>query len=96
MIKNVQMTCDEKLLAEIDQEVAKTGTNRSKFLRDAAREILHRRRIAELARKEIEAYRRQPITQEERRENAEWDAEADIVWYTESDEDWAKWSSGAK
>lgn len=60
-MKTVQMTLDERLVAEVDRLVEKLGTSRSAFTRDALRSALEERRVRELERRHREGYERHPV-----------------------------------
>jgi metal-responsive CopG/Arc/MetJ family transcriptional regulator len=60
-MRTVQMTLDEKLVAEVDRAVRRLRTNRSAFARQALRAALRRLRELEKERKQIEGYRRKPV-----------------------------------
>lgn len=64
-MRTVQMTLDDDLVAELDQIVKETHTNRSAFTREALRSALayyHQRKMVE---KHREGYRRHPVTPNE-------------------------------
>ena len=58
-----QVVIDEDLLRETDREARRAKVNRSALVRDALREHLKRRRLAEVVRREQEAYRRHPAVE---------------------------------
>jgi metal-responsive CopG/Arc/MetJ family transcriptional regulator len=60
MLKTIQVTLPQDLLARIDQMVAEQQTNRSVFARQAFEEILFRLRIEQMERQHAEGYARQP------------------------------------
>ena len=75
MMKTIQMTIDEELLAEVDSAVRDLGTSRSAFLRKALQRALKQRQIAEMERQHVAGYERQPV------EPGEFDVwEAEQVW----------------
>ena len=74
-MKTVQMTIDEQLLEAVDRAVARLGTTRSSFARDALRDALVRLREAELEEKHRRGYDRHPVVADE---FGEWEAEQ--VW----------------
>ncbi len=74
-MKTVQMTLDEELVAEVDTAVARLGTTRSAFTRQALRSSLARIREKELERRHREGYSRHPV---ERNELGGWEDEQ--VW----------------
>ena len=57
----VQMTLEEALVAEVDEEVRRTGTTRSAFARAALREALARRRTVEAEERQRRGYDLHPI-----------------------------------
>lgn len=59
-MKAVQFTVDDKLLNDIDRHPETRRHGRSAFLRLAARELLRRRREAEIDAAYERAYRRHP------------------------------------
>ena len=61
MMKTIQMTIDEPLLAEVDQLIQTLNTSRSAFIREALELALQRHTIAEMERKHAEGYARHPI-----------------------------------
>lgn len=65
MMKTIQMTIDNELLAEVDTVVNELGTSRSAFLRQALQQALKMRRLAALERQHIAGYTRHPVTTEE-------------------------------
>lgn len=74
-MKTVQMTVDEGLLEQVDRAVARLGTNRSSFTRDALRDALIRLREAELEERHRRGYDRHPVVEDE---FGGWEAEQ--VW----------------
>lgn len=64
-MRTVQMTLDEKLVAEVDRAAASLGTSRSAFARRALRRELDALHIRELERRHREGYARRPIDPEE-------------------------------
>ncbi len=74
-MKTVQMTLDERLVAEVDKTVKRLGTTRSAFTRQALWLALEKARIQELEQRHRKGYRRKPV---KRREFRDW--EADQVW----------------
>jgi metal-responsive CopG/Arc/MetJ family transcriptional regulator len=75
MMKTVQMTLDENLVANVDRVVKRLGTTRSAFARQALRVALKEVRMAELEKKHREGYKRKPVKREEFND---WEAEQ--VW----------------
>jgi metal-responsive CopG/Arc/MetJ family transcriptional regulator len=61
MMKTIQMTIDEPLLAEVDQLIQTLKTTRSAFIREALELALQRHVIAEMERKHAEGYARHPV-----------------------------------
>ena len=64
-MKTVQMTLDEELVADVDTAVAKLGTTRSAFTRQALRASLAHLRERELEQRHKEGYLRHPVQQDE-------------------------------
>jgi metal-responsive CopG/Arc/MetJ family transcriptional regulator len=71
----VQLTLDEDLVEKVDELVAKLGTSRSAFARDALRHALARRRELAQERRHREGYRKKPVSKSE---FAGWQSEQ--VW----------------
>lgn len=71
-MKTIQMTIDEPLLEQLDQEASRENMARSALIRVALVAELRRRREADMDRRHEEAYRRNPQTREE---VEEWDTE---------------------
>lgn len=65
MMKTVQMTIDEDLLAQIDTLVEELGTNRSAFMRDALESALKQRQVNMLEQQHRAGYERHPLTPDE-------------------------------
>ena len=61
MMKTIQMTIDEPLLAEVDQVIQALNTNRSAFVREALELALRRHAIDDMERKHAEGYGRCPV-----------------------------------
>ncbi len=75
MFKTIQMTIDEKLLAEVDSTSTELGMSRSAFVREALRQTIERLRVARLERQHAEGYARFPV------ETGEFDVwESEQVW----------------
>lgn len=75
MIKTIQMTIDESLLAEVDSTSVQLGMNRSAFIREALRQAMERFRMAEMERNHAAGYARYPV------EPGEFDVwEAEQAW----------------
>jgi metal-responsive CopG/Arc/MetJ family transcriptional regulator len=75
MMKTVQMTLDEDLIASVDKVATRLGTTRSAFTRQALKSALREVRIKELERKHREGYKRKPVRH---KEFEVWEAEQ--VW----------------
>ena len=56
MIKTIQITIPQELLARIDRTVTDLDTNRSAFARKAFEDALFRLRIEEMERQDAEGY----------------------------------------
>lgn len=65
MLKTIQMTIDETLLADVDSTSAHLGMNRSAFIREALRQAMDRLRIAELEQQHAAGYARRPVEPDE-------------------------------
>lgn len=74
-MKTVQMTLDEALLQEVDRVVARVGSTRSAFTREALRHELRRIDELELEQRHREGYSRHPVESDE---FADWEGEQ--VW----------------
>lgn len=74
-MKTIQMTIDEKLLADVDRAVDEMGTNRSLFIRHALQTALRQHAIEKLEARHASGYAAQPASDEE---VAEWQNEQ--VW----------------
>jgi metal-responsive CopG/Arc/MetJ family transcriptional regulator len=75
IVKTIQMTIDEGLLAEVDQVIRDLRTTRSAFIRDALQLALRQHAIAEMERKHAAGYARHPV------EPGEFDVwQAEQVW----------------
>jgi Arc/MetJ family transcription regulator len=75
IMKTVQMTLDENLIASVDKVAKRLGTTRSAFTRQALRTALREVRMNELERKHREGYKRKPVRPGE---FEDWEAEQ--VW----------------
>jgi metal-responsive CopG/Arc/MetJ family transcriptional regulator len=75
VMKTVQMTLDENLVANVDRVVKRLGTTRSAFTRQALKNALKEIRITELEQRHCEGYKRKPV---KRKEFEDWEAEQ--VW----------------
>ena len=75
MMKTIQMTIDEQLLAEVDDAVQELQSNRSAFMRDALQLALQQLRIRRLEVQHARGYRQQPAASDD---FTEWEAEQ--VW----------------
>ena len=62
MMKTVQMTINEELLAQVDEVVQAEGSNRSAFIRQALEDALRHYSIAQLEQQHIAGYLQQPVT----------------------------------
>jgi metal-responsive CopG/Arc/MetJ family transcriptional regulator len=60
MMKTIQMTIDEPLLAKVDQMIQTLNMTRSAFIREALELALRRQAMAELEKKHAEGYARHP------------------------------------
>jgi metal-responsive CopG/Arc/MetJ family transcriptional regulator len=65
MLKTIQITLPQELLAKIDQTVTELDTNRSAFARQAFEDALFHLRIEQMERQDAESYARQPQDLEE-------------------------------
>ena len=65
MMKTIQMTIDETLLAQVDTAVRALNTNRSAFMRQALELALKQQQITQLEQQHIAGYERHPITPDE-------------------------------
>jgi Arc/MetJ-type ribon-helix-helix transcriptional regulator len=65
MLKTIQITLPESLLAGVDQMVRELHINRSSFARQAFEDALFRLRIEQMEREDAEGYARQPQDLEE-------------------------------
>lgn len=65
MLKTVQITLPEPLLAKIDQAATELKTSRSSFARQAFEEALFRLRLAQMERQDAAAFALQPQDPEE-------------------------------
>lgn len=82
MLKTIQMTLDETLLAEVDEVVAEMDTTRSAFIRNLIDHALKAHRLRELRRLDEEGYRLIPQDDEEVEEWAsvqEWGDEWNVA-----------------
>jgi metal-responsive CopG/Arc/MetJ family transcriptional regulator len=61
MMKTIQMTIDEPLLAEVDRMIQALNTSRSAFIRQALELALRRHTLAEMERQHAEGYARHPV-----------------------------------
>lgn len=76
-MKTVQMTLEEELIEEVDRAVARLGSTRSAFAREALRQELRRIDLQERERRHREGYARTPV---EPGEVSGWEDEQ--VWPT--------------
>jgi len=75
MLKTIQMTINDTLLAQVDQASHSIGVTRSAFIRQALELSLRKKIISDLEQKQIAGYQQQPVTV------GEFDLwEADQVW----------------
>jgi metal-responsive CopG/Arc/MetJ family transcriptional regulator len=65
MMKTIQLTIDETLLAALDRVVDELGTSRSHFIRSALRLALRQRAIEKLEARHAVGYRQQPAHETE-------------------------------
>jgi metal-responsive CopG/Arc/MetJ family transcriptional regulator len=61
MLKTIQVTIDDALLERVDGLSDSIGMARSAFIRQALELALREFRLADLERRQIAGYRRQPI-----------------------------------
>jgi metal-responsive CopG/Arc/MetJ family transcriptional regulator len=61
MMKTIQITIDEPLLAEVDQVIQEINTTHSAFIRDVLQLALQQHRIVQMERKHAEGYARHPV-----------------------------------
>jgi metal-responsive CopG/Arc/MetJ family transcriptional regulator len=73
-MRTIQMTLDDDLVESVDKIVKDLRTTRSAFTRDALREALERRRIAQLEQKHRRGYQLRPVKKDE---FASWEKEQD-------------------
>ncbi len=76
MMKTIQMTIDDELLAEVDQVTETLQTNRSAFIRSALQLALRQYRISQLEQQHSAGYARAPVAPGE---FDMWDAEQQWV-----------------
>jgi metal-responsive CopG/Arc/MetJ family transcriptional regulator len=65
MMKTIQMTIDETLLADVDRTVDEMGTSRSLFIRKALQSALRQHAIEKLEARHAAGYAAQPAGDEE-------------------------------
>ena len=65
MMKTIQMTIDETLLADVDRAVNELGTNRSLFIRHALQSALRQHAIKKLEERHAAGYAQQPAGETE-------------------------------
>lgn len=65
MMKTIQMTIDELLLADVDRVVDEMGTNRSLFIRNALQFALRQHAIDKLEMQHAVGYATQPAQDDE-------------------------------
>ena len=61
MLKTIQMTIDESLLAEVDQVTQSLETTRSAFIRQALQLAVRRYKLSQMERQHAEGYARYPV-----------------------------------
>ncbi len=81
-MRTIQMTLDDRLVADVDRAVKKLSTNRSAFTRDALRAFLDQLNKTQLEKKHKQGYMRDPVDQ---RDFNDWHDEQ--VW-GDSDATW--------
>ncbi len=65
-MKTLSITMEEPLLVELDQCVRQQAlAGRSEAIRQAVRDWLKKKRLAEKVKKEIEAYKKKPVKKSE-------------------------------
>lgn len=89
-MKTIQVTIDEPLLERVDCAAREQHAELSEFIRLALERELRRIDMREAERQYAEAYRKQPQTEEELRD--EVDAFAAIAPIPEG-EDWSDWEA---
>ena len=62
MMKTVQITIDEALLARVDNAVSESGANRSAFIREALEIALRQRELKMMEQRHRAGYERHPLT----------------------------------
>lgn len=77
MMKTIQMTLDEDLVASVDKLVKKLNTSRSEFTRIALKEALKKFQVSQLEKKHAAGYAAYPVSE------GEFD-----IW--EKEQDWGK------
>ncbi len=77
MMKTIQMTLDEELVASVDKLVKKLNTSRSEFTRIALKEAIKKFQVSQLEKKHAAGYAIYPVAE------GEFD-----VW--EKEQDWGK------
>lgn len=65
MMKTIQMTIDDDLLAEVDRATESLQTNRSAFIRSALQLALRQHRIEQLEQQHANGYARIPVASNE-------------------------------
>lgn len=65
MMKTIQMTIDDTLLADVDRAVDEIGTNRSLFIRNALQSALRQHAVEKMEASHAAGYERQPVNDEE-------------------------------
>ena len=69
MMKTIQITIDDSLLADIDRAVEGMGTNRSLFIRNALQSALRQHAVEKMEARHAAGYEAQPASDAE---VAEW------------------------
>jgi metal-responsive CopG/Arc/MetJ family transcriptional regulator len=78
MMKTIQMTIDDDLLAEVDRATETLQTNRSAFIRSALQLALRQHRIEQLEHQHAAGYASTPVAPNEFdlwQAEQQWDAE---------------------
>jgi Arc/MetJ family transcription regulator len=61
IVKTIQMTIDEPLLAEVDRVIGELHTTRSAFIREALEAALRRHAIRKLEQQHAQGYAQHPV-----------------------------------
>ena len=89
-MKTIQITMDEKLLAQLDRTLKGRRRQRSAFIRESIAAQIRRQHIQLLEEREREAYRKHPFLA------GEFDVDPNQLAWPEDWEDdgiWAKWGN---